>query len=87
MWLQDLLPADLQSIRVMTYGYNSSLTRDTVEQTFVDYRRSFIHALMDARSKVEVNIQPRGRLASRNNDANSCSRDQSYSLAIVWVVF
>ncbi|RPB06396.1 hypothetical protein P167DRAFT_514553, partial [Morchella conica CCBAS932] len=53
MWLQDLLPADLQSIRVMTYGYNSSLTRDTVEQTFVDYRRSFIHALMDARSKVE----------------------------------
>ncbi|KAF8542993.1 hypothetical protein BDD12DRAFT_875508 [Trichophaea hybrida] len=38
MWLKDFLPEDIKGIRIMTYGYNSSLTENVTDE-FLDYRR------------------------------------------------
>jgi hypothetical protein len=56
MWLRDFLPQDLENLRIMTYGYNSSLkdSKKASEETMVDYRREFITALEDVRSTAEV---------------------------------
>jgi hypothetical protein len=56
MWLRDFLPQDLENLRIMTYGYNSSLKdlKKASEETMVDYRREFITALEDVRGTEEV---------------------------------
>ena len=58
MWLKDFLPRDVKGIRVMSYGYNSNLVGDTVDDGFLDYRRHFIHMLMNSRSSAEVGHFP-----------------------------
>ncbi|KAF8542128.1 hypothetical protein BDD12DRAFT_428180 [Trichophaea hybrida] len=53
MWLKDFLPEDVLGFRIMTYGYNSNLVNDTVDDEFLDYRRRFIHTLQNARRGAE----------------------------------
>ncbi|KAA8911998.1 hypothetical protein FN846DRAFT_358793 [Sphaerosporella brunnea] len=53
MWLKDFLPIDVQGFRIMTYGYNSNLIGNIVDDTVVDYRRQFIHTLCNARRGIE----------------------------------
>ncbi|KAF8535735.1 hypothetical protein BDD12DRAFT_326423 [Trichophaea hybrida] len=54
MWLKDFLPKDIKNVRVMTYGYDSSLVGVGRGNTrLVDYRRNFIQQLENARSTVE----------------------------------
>lgn len=55
MWLQDLLPHDVNGIRIMTYGYNSNLVGPmAADDDFLDYRRHFIGMLTNARRSAEV---------------------------------
>ena len=56
MWLKDFLPEDAPGCRIMTYGYNSNLVADAVDDGFLDYRRQFIQALQNARRGAEVII-------------------------------
>ncbi|KAF8539938.1 hypothetical protein BDD12DRAFT_980660 [Trichophaea hybrida] len=54
MWLKDFLPQDIKNVRIMTYGYDSSLVGSGRGDTrLVDYRRNFIQQLENARSMVE----------------------------------
>ncbi|KAF8535039.1 hypothetical protein BDD12DRAFT_754194, partial [Trichophaea hybrida] len=51
MWLKDLLPHDVQNIRIMSYGYNSSLLgHRKAENRLLDYQRLFIQDIENARS-------------------------------------
>ena len=54
MWLKDLLPRDVKGIRIMSYGYNTNLVGDTIDDVFLDYRRHFIHMLVNSRSSAKV---------------------------------
>jgi hypothetical protein len=54
MWLKDFLPRDVKGIRIMSYGYNSNLIGHTVDDGFLDYRRHFIHMLVNSRRSAEV---------------------------------
>jgi hypothetical protein len=56
MWLADFLPEDVQGFRIMTYGYNSNLAGDTVDDGFLDYKLHFIQTLLNAREGSEVII-------------------------------
>ncbi|KAI5855181.1 hypothetical protein BZA05DRAFT_472091 [Tricharina praecox] len=54
MWLKDFLPRDVKNIRIMTYGYESSLTGPRTSSTkMVDYRTHFIQQLKNSRSGAE----------------------------------
>jgi hypothetical protein len=55
MWLKDLLPYDVKNIRIMSYGYDSSLAGERkTDNRLLDYQRLFIHEIENARSSVEV---------------------------------
>ncbi|KAF8543475.1 hypothetical protein BDD12DRAFT_874572 [Trichophaea hybrida] len=54
MWLKDFLPKDIKKLRIMTYGYNSSLVGGTKSaRRMSDYRSNFIQQLENARSFAE----------------------------------
>ncbi|KAF8534239.1 hypothetical protein BDD12DRAFT_757301, partial [Trichophaea hybrida] len=53
MWLQDFLPQDFNNIRIMFYGYNSSLGSDS-NNGLLDFRRHLIQQLENARSSDEA---------------------------------
>ncbi|KAF8543181.1 hypothetical protein BDD12DRAFT_874965 [Trichophaea hybrida] len=56
MWLKDLLPHDVQNIRIMSYGYNSSLLGDgKADNRLLDHQRLFIQDIENARSSVKKN--------------------------------
>jgi hypothetical protein len=85
MWLKDLLPRDVNGIRIMSYGYNTNLVGCTVDDQFLDYRRHFIHMLVNSRSSAEVY---RPLSCSCMLWVNSIARrvpGQSYSSGTVWV--
>ncbi|KAA8899139.1 hypothetical protein FN846DRAFT_960911 [Sphaerosporella brunnea] len=48
MWLRDFLPVEIVGIRIMTYGYDSSL-RNPNGSNLTDYRRNFIECLQNSR--------------------------------------
>jgi len=55
MWLKDFLPHDVQNIRVMSYGYDSTLIGNGIAETrLLDYQRLFIQELECARTTVPV---------------------------------
>ncbi|KAF8534445.1 hypothetical protein BDD12DRAFT_895913 [Trichophaea hybrida] len=54
MWLRDLLPQDIQNIRIMSYGYDSRLTgQGKAENRLLDYQRFFIQDIENARGSVK----------------------------------
>jgi len=53
MWLKDYLPGDIKHIRIMTYGYNSSLVEGN-DVRLSDHRRNFIQQLENCRISAEV---------------------------------
>lgn len=68
MWLQDMLPLDIQNVRIMSYGYDSSLVGQTkAGNKLLDYKRHFIQQLENARGLVLVcvknGIQPNRYIA------------------------
>jgi hypothetical protein len=55
MWLKDFLPMDIKNIRIMTYGYDSSLIEfERNDMRLVDYKRNFIQQLENSRRMVMV---------------------------------
>ena len=56
MWLADFLPEEdgMCNTRIMTYGYNSQLVKDTVDMQLVDYRKELIQLLETARPSRQV---------------------------------
>jgi len=58
MWLKDFLPRDVKGIRIMSYGYNTNLVGNTVDDRFLDYRRHFIQMLENSRSSAEERTRP-----------------------------
>ncbi|KAF8243669.1 hypothetical protein K440DRAFT_38565 [Wilcoxina mikolae CBS 423.85] len=56
MWLKDFLPHDVKNIRIMSYGYNSSLVGETkTDNRLLDHKRHFIEQLENARPSTEKN--------------------------------
>ncbi|KAF8544651.1 hypothetical protein BDD12DRAFT_906355 [Trichophaea hybrida] len=54
MWLKDLLPHDVQNIRIMSYGYdNHLLGQGKAENRLLDYQRLLIQDIENARSSVK----------------------------------
>jgi hypothetical protein len=53
MWLRDFLPLAVTGIRIMTYGYDSSL-RTPNGANLTDYRRNFIECLQNSRGNCPV---------------------------------
>jgi hypothetical protein len=58
MWLRDFLPDDVRNIRIMTYGYNSSLVEHKSEEHFEEYRSDLLQAISNSRRTGEVCSQP-----------------------------
>jgi len=57
MWLKDFLPYDIPNIRIMTYGYDSSLVGNSkTESTLLDYEQNFTLEIENARNSVPVSI-------------------------------
>jgi len=55
MWLQDFLPKDFKNVRIMAYGYNSSIIGPERSETrMIDYRRNFIEQLETSRKLAKV---------------------------------
>lgn len=54
MWLTDFLPLDVKNIRIMTYGYDSSLGTRESSMKMVDYRSHFIQQLKNSRGDAKV---------------------------------
>lgn len=53
MWLRDFLPKHFPNTRIMTYGYDSSLTTPN-RSNLTDYRRNFRQCLRNARRDCPV---------------------------------
>jgi hypothetical protein len=51
MWLSHLLPQDLPSARIMTYGYNSYLAEDASTGRIRDFAKGLLNDLDDYRTK------------------------------------
>jgi hypothetical protein len=58
MWLRDLLPKDVPNIRIMTWGYNTSLDDHTSSEHFEEYRTDLLQAISLSRRTGEVRSQP-----------------------------
>ncbi|KAI5844030.1 hypothetical protein DFP73DRAFT_551346 [Morchella snyderi] len=58
MWLQNHLPKDIKNIRILTYGYNSDLIGDTMEDTILDLRSNLFTHLLDARNTAQEKRRP-----------------------------
>lgn len=55
MWLKDFLPKDIKNVRIMIYGYDSSIIGpERNHATLTDYRRSFIEQLGNSRNSIKV---------------------------------
>jgi hypothetical protein len=54
MWLQDFLPKDLPNVRIMSFGYDSRIEANRETSRMLDYGRSFIQQLHNARSSKGV---------------------------------
>ena len=64
MWLQDFLPKDIKNIRITTYGYNTRLTKNSLDMSRLeDHKRHLISQLEIVRYEDKV-CQ---RLASASN--------------------
>jgi hypothetical protein len=61
MWLKDFLPKNVENIRIMTYGYDSSLMGGQGNARLADYRRNFIQQLENSRSSAKVSSPHLGR--------------------------
>ena len=57
MWLQDFLSKDLPKCRVMTYGYNSKLSRPGLH-TIADFGRGLREELLQVRRSDQVASRP-----------------------------
>ena len=86
MWLKDFLPRDVKGVRIMSYGYNTNLVGNTLDDVFLDYRRHFIHMLVNSRSSTEVRMIFSYSCVLRVNSVARRAPDQSYSSDTVWVV-
>lgn len=55
MWLKDFLPKDIKTARIMTFGYESSLTGTNEGNARIrGYRQNFIQNLENARRSAKV---------------------------------
>lgn len=54
MWLRDLLPQVLPSVRTMTYGYNASLRNFTANQDVRSIAAKLLAELADVRMEAKV---------------------------------
>lgn len=67
MWLKDFLPRDLpKNVRILTYGYNSSLLQEG-RRGLLEFRRTFVKNLSTARNSLEVSFQNTKRSLINNN--------------------
>jgi len=89
MWLKDFLPRDVKGIRIMSYGYNTNLIADTVDDVFLDYRRHFIHMLVNSRNSAKVRKPLSYTCVSVLRVDFITRRDpgQLYSSDTVWAVY
>lgn len=58
MWLMDFRPFDIKGIRVMLYGYDTSLERSTGGYSVLDHSRVFMEGILHVRSLGNVRIYP-----------------------------
>ena len=53
-WLRDYLPVDIESARVMTYGYNADGAFGNTVADVMDYAKDLLNGLVDKREREEV---------------------------------
>ncbi|KAF8538615.1 hypothetical protein BDD12DRAFT_805984 [Trichophaea hybrida] len=58
MWLQDFLPHDIKKIRIMTYGYDTNLSRSGIGDRMSDYVKHMIQQLEIVRGSSEGRNRP-----------------------------
>ncbi|KAH8150012.1 uncharacterized protein LAJ45_05698 [Morchella importuna] len=58
MWLQNHLPKDIKNIRILTYGYNTDLIGDTMEDTILDLRSNLFTHLLNVRKTAQEKKRP-----------------------------
>jgi hypothetical protein len=56
MWLKDFLPVDIQLIRIMSYGYRSTLSDESIDIDFLDQRGNLLRVLENSRRSAPVRI-------------------------------
>jgi hypothetical protein len=89
MWLKDLLPKDVDGIRIMSYGYNANIVGATVDDGFIDYRRHFVQTLANSRRSPEVYplCYDLRRVSALTRVINRKHRDQLFLSDTAQVVF
>jgi hypothetical protein len=60
MWLQDFLPHDFPSIRVMSFGYDSRIVDGPGSNRIIDYAQLLLQELDNARDSKEVRFYMSG---------------------------
>lgn len=53
-WPRDALGADLRNVRIMTFGYEAKLNRDTSTSVLTDFGTTLLNELFKVRRKPEV---------------------------------
>jgi hypothetical protein len=54
MWLRDFLPQNLPDVRILTYGYDSTLKNSTSRASINDFARHLLEHVNKARSDEKV---------------------------------
>jgi hypothetical protein len=54
--VEGFLPVDIQLIRIMSYGYHSTLSDESIDIDFLDHRRNLLQVLENSRRSAPVRI-------------------------------
>lgn len=56
MWLRDFLPAHVPNARILTYGYDSALVKNSSNASIREFSQNFLEALKTARARKTVSL-------------------------------
>lgn len=51
MWLRDIIPTDIPTARILTYGYDTKLVGSNSDACILDYAKQFLATVTDARCR------------------------------------
>lgn len=53
-WLRDYLPSDIDSSRIMTFGYNANVAFGNTTADIIDHAKDLLSSLIDKREEDDV---------------------------------
>jgi hypothetical protein len=63
-WLEDFIPLDIPSARVMTFGYNADAAFGNTTADILDHARDLLSSLVDKRERTSVGCSAAGLMSS-----------------------